>query len=202
METHRLAHAARERWAGLQVGQDIMVVKRSPEGAEVARYPAVLLERGEDDDWVALKARWTYKRVEIDGLIFDPGDDLIEWFSPVLPFNAFAVLSPEGVLRGWYANVTYPAFLEPAADNSTPTLVWHDLYLDLVGLPDATFVVRDEDELAESGLAASDPLLHREIGQAAVELARRFESGDLPFRLLNASNAFQFDRRESQNESV
>jgi hypothetical protein len=161
------------------------------------------VDRAVEGDWVALQALWTYERVEIDGLTFDPGDDLIEWFSPVLPFNAFAVLSPEGVLRGWYANVTYPAFLEPAAaDSPIPTLVWHDLYLDLVGLPDATFVVRDEDELAESGLAASDPLLHREIGQAAVELARRFESGDLPFRLLNASNAFQFDRRESQNESV
>jgi hypothetical protein len=203
MEAHQQNHADLDRWRGLGIGQEVMVVKRSPLGAEAARYPAIVVERVQDDEWVALKARWTYKRVEIDGLIFDPGDDLIEWFSPVQPFNAFAVLSPQGVLRGWYANVTYPAFLEPVQGNDpAPTLVWHDLYLDLVGLPDGTFVVRDEDELEESGLGASDSLLHDEIVTAADELVRRFTSNRLPFRLLRGTTDSSSGPRQSQNESV
>jgi hypothetical protein len=203
METHRHAHETWDLWQDLALGQEITVVKLNPEGNEAARYPAVVVARSPDDNWVALRALWTYQRVEIDGLVFDPGDELIEWFSPRLPFNAFGVLSPAGELRGWYANVTYPAYLKSKPEAGKPlTLVWHDLYLDLVGLPDDTFVTRDEDELAESGLAFRDPALHREILAAADELIRRYTSHELPFRLLNTAASNEFDRRQSQNESV
>ena len=47
-------------------------------------------------------------RLSSMGSRFLPGDRLREWFSPRFPFNAFAVCSPTGQLRGWYANVTYP----------------------------------------------------------------------------------------------
>ncbi len=199
MEAHRQGHDDRERWQSLGIGQEIIVVKRSPNGEEAARYPAVVVARALEDDWLAVQARWTYQRVEIDGLVFCPGDTLIEWFSPRLPFNAFAVLSPDDSLRGWYANVTFPAYLEPENDIGCPlTLVWHDLYLDVVGLPGNTYVVRDEDELAESGLETSDPLLHGAIVAAAEELVRRFTAHDLPFRVLHPTGA----PRQSQNESV
>ena len=188
MEAHRREHEDRDQWQRLDIGREIMVVKRTPEGDEAARYPAVVVGHAQEDDWVAFHAAWTYERVEIDGLVFNPGDDLIEWFSPLLPFNAFAVLSPEGDLRGWYANVTYPAFLEHDRERDRSlTLVWHDLYLDLVGLPDGTFVVRDEDELADSGLADRDPLLHHEIMGACNELVDRFTSGRMPFQLTNST---------------
>ncbi|MDQ2652926.1 MAG: DUF402 domain-containing protein [Chloroflexota bacterium] len=203
MDAHHRAHESRELWQNLEIGQDLSVVKINPDGDEAARYAAVVVARAPEDDWVALRAFWTYPRVEIDGLVFDPGDELIEWFSPWLPFNAFGVLSPEGELRGWYANVTYPAYLESKPDaGSPPTLVWHDLYLDLVGLPDETFVTRDEDELAESGLASSHPGLHREILAAADELIRRYTFRKLPFLLLNTTTNPEFDPRQSQNESV
>jgi uncharacterized protein DUF402 len=188
VETHRRAHEDQARWQGLSVGQEITVIKLDPQGNEAARYPAVVLAYAPEDDWLALKAAWTYKRIELDGLVFTPGDELIEWFSPHLPFNAFAVLSPPGELRGWYANVTYPAYLMVACDEEpTLTLVWHDLYLDLVALPDETYVVRDEDELADSGLESADPPLHAEIVAAAQELVRRFTTRDHPFRLPGAT---------------
>lgn len=203
MESHRLTHEDSAQWRSLAVGREITVIKRSPDGAEAARYPAEIVARAAEDDWLALKALWTYKRVEMDGLTFETGDHLIEWFSPVQPFNAFAVVSPEGLLRGWYANVTYPAYLEPSSEGETsPTLVWHDLYLDLVGLSDGTYVVRDEDELAESGLEASNLRLHAEIVAANDDLVRRFISRQLPFHLVDASAFSQSGRRESQNESV
>jgi hypothetical protein len=201
LEAHRQAHACHELWRRLEPGQELQVVKLNPEGKEAARYQATVVARAAEDGWVALRAEWTYQRVEIDGLIFNSGDELIEWFSPVLPFNAFAVRSPAGEFRGWYANVTYPAYLKQDSGQSL-TLVWHDLYLDLVGLPDETYVTRDEDELADSGLATSNPLLHREILEAADELNRRYTSHELPFLLLDLATTPAADPRQSQNESV
>ena len=203
MERHRLAHMGQHLWQRLQLAQEVQVVKLHPEGHEAARYPAVVVAHAPEDDWVALRAVWTYRRVELDGLVFAPGDDLIEWFSSSRPFNAFAVLSPAAELRGWYANVTYPAYLEPESGAGTSlTLVWHDLYLDLVGLPDATFVLRDEDELEDAGLAASSPDLHREILAAADELIQRFTAQELPFLLPTVASHAVADPRQSQNESV
>lgn len=183
MDKHHLHHENPALWQGLTVGQDITVVKLDPHGTEAARYPGKVVAHDPENAWLALRATWTYKRVEIDGLVFEPGDELIEWFSPLLPFNAFAVLSPTGDLRGWYANVTYPAYLERTDGSDLRTLFWHDLYLDLVGLENGTFTVRDEDELAESGLEASSPHLHAEIVEAGQELVRRFESREMPFFL-------------------
>ena len=70
---------------------------------------------------------------------------------------AFAVFSPQDHFKGWYANVAHPALLDATID--PPVLFWHDLYLDLVGLPDGSFTVRDDDELLASGLADANPEL-------------------------------------------
>ena len=59
----------------------------------------------------------------------------------------------EGDFKGWYANVTHPAHLVPSAD--PPVLIWHDLYVDLVGLPNKTYTIRDDDELEASNLDCS-----------------------------------------------
>jgi predicted RNA-binding protein associated with RNAse of E/G family len=83
------------------------------------------------------------------------------------------------MLRGWYANVTYPALLDPTTD--PPTLTWHDLYLDVVALPDGTTVVRDEDELADSGVATTAPDLHALILAARDELLARRHDHTFPF---------------------
>ncbi len=155
------------------------MVKRAPDGSEVTRYPGIAHERGDIGPWVVVEARWTNRRVDLDGLSFVPGDVLREWFSPIHPFNAFAVYAPDGTLRGWYANVTYPTTLDLT---TTPaTLTWHDLYLDVIVLPDGTTVVRDEDELDEAGLAASEPELHQAILAAKDEILRLVAAGERPF---------------------
>ncbi|MCA9880619.1 MAG: YgaC family protein [Thermomicrobiales bacterium] len=185
MDCHRQQHANADQWERLTPGQRLSVVKLTPEGDEVTRYPATAIGHSASDDWLIVRAVWTHHRIELDGLVFAPGDALIEWFSPVLPFNAFAVLSPADELRGWYANVTFPAYLAPAEEGpGSPTLVWRDLYLDVIGLPDGRSFLCDEDELAASGLATTNPLLHAEIQAAAEDLRRRFRDGSLPFRLV------------------
>lgn len=148
------------------------MVKLAPNGSEAARYPGEVIARVDPESWVVVRATWTLRRIELDGLAFCPGDELREWFSPEQDFNAFSVHAPDGRRRGWYANVTEPARLE--AESTPPLLIWRDLYIDLVGLPDGAFSIHDEDEFAESGLARDDPGLHERILRARDEMARRF----------------------------
>ncbi len=166
-------------WPPLSAGTALTVVKLAPDGSEVTRYAGTVIDAAVRDPWIAVEAWWVKRRVEMNGLAFETGDRLLEFFSPADPFNVFAVFAPQGQLRGWYANVTYPTELDPRTD--PPTLTWHDLYLDVVALPSGSYVVRDEDELAEAGLLAADPSLHAAILAAAAEVLRRFAGRAFPF---------------------
>jgi hypothetical protein len=179
MLSNRPAGHETAAWPVLTVGTELRIVKLSPDGEQVTTYPGWVIDAGQPEPWIAARADWVRKIVEMDGLRFVPGDRLHEFFSPAHPFNLFSVWSPQGVLRGWYANVTHPSRLDTT---STPsTLCWHDLYLDVIGLPDGTCVVRDEDELAESGLESADPALYRLILKTRDDLLSRFKSRAFPF---------------------
>jgi uncharacterized protein len=173
-------------WPNLASGATVDVVKRAPDDAVAATYPATVLDAGAPPPWIALAATWTRREIDLDGLRFTPGDDIVEYFSPIDPFNVFAVFAPHGVLRGWYGNVAYPATLDWS--NGRPRLTWHDLYIDLVMLPDGQLTIRDEDELAASRLATRDPALHAAI------LAARDRMQDLARR-----RAFPFHDRDRPN---
>jgi hypothetical protein len=169
-------------WAALTPGTIVAVAKLTPEGSEAARYSGVVVRRRDPDRWAIVRATWTNRQVDFDGLSFVPGDLLLEWFSPDVPFNAFAIFSPQGIFRGWYANVAYPARLpQGTSDDADPALLWQDLYLDLVGFPDGRWVLRDEDELRVAGLGEADPELLARIETAAAELQRRFIAAEMPF---------------------
>jgi predicted RNA-binding protein associated with RNAse of E/G family len=160
--------ASVEAFRLFQPGSTITVAKWAPDGTEVASYPAAVVATAAPAPWIELVARWTLPRVVVSGLVFEPGDTLHEFFSAEHPFNAFAVFSPEGLFRGWYGNVTYPAFLGATGDETL--LVWHDLYLDVVILPDGSMQLLDDDELAESGLSAAQPAFASAIEQARLDL--------------------------------
>ncbi|MGH2613867.1 MAG: DUF402 domain-containing protein [Thermomicrobiales bacterium] len=138
-----------------------------------------MIARVDPDCWVVVDTTWICRTVALDGLTFSTGDSLHEWFSPQHFFNAFAIYRPDGRFVGWYANVTYPAHLDEAS--VPPVLSWHDLYVDLVGLPDGSFTIRDDDELLASGLRERDPALYERIVQAREELIARFTQGRPPF---------------------
>jgi len=150
--------------AALTPGSVVTVVKRAPDGTEAACYLAILAQIDAPTPWVELVAEWTLPRVDIAGLIFETGDILREFYSAEHPFNAFAVFSPQGTFRGWYGNVTYPAFMDVVEGEQV--LVWHDLYLDAVILADGTMHLLDDDELAESPIPATDPAFAAAIVQA------------------------------------
>jgi hypothetical protein len=166
-------------WPRLAAGSPLTLVKLAPDGSETTRYPGTVIAAGAPPPWLAVRAHWIRRPVELDGLRFEPGDTLHEFFSPRHWFNVFSVFAPDGELRGWYANVTYPARLDPTTEPST--LSWHDLYLDVVGLPDGQLVVRDEDELAAAGVAARDPALATAIAAARDELVGRLRRRAFPF---------------------
>lgn len=151
--------------ARLEPGSELVVAKRAPSGIETTRYPATVAATRARQPWIEVVATWDHGRIEVAGLAFEPGDTLREFFSAEHPYNAFAVFSPQGKLRGWYGNVTYPAFVDTVAGQDL--LVWHDLFLDVVILPDGTMHLLDDDELAASAIPADQDFA------AAIEQARR-----------------------------
>ncbi len=176
----RVDPVTEEHWAGLTPGLAVMALKLAPDGSPRARYRGTIIAITEHEQWVEIEARWTHAPVTVGGLRFAPGDTLREFYSSVLPFNVFAVHDPSGALRGWYANVTHPTRVD--VSEPVPLLIWQDLYLDLVAFPDGSFVSMDDDELAASGLARTDPVLCRRIIAARDELVRRFQARRFPFR--------------------
>jgi predicted RNA-binding protein associated with RNAse of E/G family len=179
MSSPTLSRATQPPWPAIPLGTTLRIVKLAPDGEEVTNYPGVVVDAGDLPPWIALRATWVSREHNLDGLRFVPGDTLHEFFSPAHWFNLFSVFAPDGTLRGWYANVTYPSRLDTATDPFA--LFWHDLYVDIVALPDGTVVIRDEDELDEAGLLTTDPVLHAEILAARDELLRRAQARTFPF---------------------
>lgn len=168
-------------WLSFPPGTQLTIVKLAPDGSETTRYEGHIVAESVPAPWLALGATWVRDPVHLDGLDFVPGDTLLEYFSPAHWFNVFAVYAPDGVHRGWYGNVTYPATLDPRTD--PPTLTWHDLFIDIILLPTGELTVRDEDELETdaSGVIRADPKLHGTILETRAELIRRAQARLFPF---------------------
>ncbi|MGD9712911.1 MAG: DUF402 domain-containing protein [Thermomicrobiales bacterium] len=163
-------------WADIPFDTEIDIAKLAPDGREVTRYPGRVIA-SPDPVWLVAEAMWTRPEMEIEGLRFVRGDRLIESFSHQFPFNAFCVIDPNAAVRGWYANVTWPSWIDL---EGKPVLYWHDLYIDLIGRPSGDFTIMDEDELAD---ASVDPVVRAMIDEARDELVRRFRLREMPFRI-------------------
>ncbi len=163
----------------LRPGDPVTVIKRHADGHEATRYPGTVVANGIVGDWVVIEAWWTVGRIVSGGLVFEVGDRLLEWFSPTRWFNVFHVYAPDGISRGWYANVTRPTQFESGGD--APLVIWPDLYLDLIAPEESAPTIYDADELDASGLAQSDPVLHARILTAMDELRALAEEHTGPF---------------------
>lgn len=157
----------------------VRIVKLRPDGSEATSYQGIELPGPFPEDWRGFRAEWTIGTVRTGGLVFEIGDYLHEYFSPTAWFDAFALFAPDGALKGWYGNVTFPTTFEPGPDGET--VVWHDLYVDLIGFPDGQFLILDEDELQASELMKSEPDLVTLILSARDTMIARFQGRDFPF---------------------
>ncbi|GHB42165.1 hypothetical protein GCM10010306_039750 [Streptomyces umbrinus] len=148
---------------------DIVLVKA---GRTKIRYPAELLH--DDGTHVTVRAPWAGAGVRDFGFVrFEPGDVFTEHYWRDRWYAVKEVRGPEGVLKGWYCDITRPASV------SGGELVVEDLDLDLWRSADGTAVLRlDEDEFAESGLETTDPQAAAAARSALDELELRAREGD------------------------
>ena len=142
---------------------DVVLVKA---GRTKIRYGAELL--GDDGTRVVVRAPWAGDGVRDFGFVrFEKGDVFTEYYWRDRWYAVKEVRDAEGTLKGWYCDIARPATL------SGTELVVEDLDLDLWHSADGTAVLRlDEDEFAESGLAATDP----EAAAAAVAALDELET--------------------------
>ncbi|MFD6419951.1 DUF402 domain-containing protein [Streptomyces sp. NPDC060194] len=158
---------------------DVVLVKA---GRTKVRYPAALV----DDDGVRITVRadWAGNGdgdgVRDFGFVrFERGDVFTETFWRDRWYAVKEVRSADGVLKGWYCDVTRPAV------RTGGELVVEDLDLDLWVSADGSLVLRlDEDEFAASGLAERDPEAARQAGSALDELEHLAQAGKLTDLLL------------------
>ncbi|MEU5777474.1 DUF402 domain-containing protein [Streptomyces venezuelae] len=120
-------------------------------GRTKIRYPAELLD--DDGNHLTVRASWAAPGVRDFGFVrFEPGDVFVEHYWRDRWYAIKEVYAADGTLKGWYCDVTRPAVRDGAV------LTVEDLDLDLWVSPDRGTVLRlDEDEFAQSGLAAADP---------------------------------------------
>lgn len=154
-------------------GTQLTAIKLREDGSEAARWPVEVIEG--QPGWVVVKTAWQGGHLDLGYAVWENGDIFYEYYAVGEPYNAFAVLSPEGMFKGWYCNVSFPCLIEG------DTLSWQDLYLDVVFLPDGQVLVLDEDELADSGLETRQPETYRMILSARDRLTAMIDERAYPF---------------------
>ncbi|HWQ11167.1 MAG TPA: DUF402 domain-containing protein [Roseiflexaceae bacterium] len=126
--------------------------------------------------YALVRARWERERLDLGYVTFERGDVFLEHYYADRWYNVFELRSADGILKGWYCNVTRPAAISAAM------IVSEDLALDLFVPPGRQGLLRlDEDEFEALGLAAADPAAYAAARAALAELERLACAGAAPF---------------------
>ena len=156
----------------LQAGSPIHVRKLRPDGSQAFAWDGIVLRC--DEIGIVLRAKFNVDLVDLGFTTFRRGDEFVEFYYWDRCFNVFQISSPDGTLKGWYANVGLPAELNAASRE----LRYVDLELDVWTHPNGEFLILDQDEF--------DMVLteHIELADAAergrAALLVLVESGHLP----------------------
>lgn len=155
------------------IGTTVQVVKLEPNGQPRTRYDGSVI--ASPVGWIAVRAVWPHGPMDLGYMEFRDGDYLDEYFALEQPFNAMALFREDDSFVAWYCNITHPTRIVDGE------IHWHDLFVDVVVYPDGSTLVRDEDELEESGLERTDPELHQLILNARDELLDMASNRAYPF---------------------
>ncbi|MFJ3912470.1 DUF402 domain-containing protein [Streptomyces vinaceus] len=149
---------------------DELTVTLTKAGRTKIRYPAALV--ADTGDRISVRAPWAADGVRDFGFVrFEPGDVFTEHFWRTRWYAVKEVRTGEGVLKGWYCDITRPAVVRGG------DVLVEDLDLDLWVSADGESVLRlDEDEFAASGLARSDPDAAAEAVRALDALAAQAQA--------------------------
>ena len=113
--------------------------------------------------------------MDLGYVVFASGDHFFEHYYSARWYNIFEVRSAEGVLKGWYCNITRPACFEGDMVTS------EDLELDLFVAPDRKQLLRlDLDEFAALELHMREPKAYDAAIQALHELEEMARTGAPP----------------------
>jgi protein associated with RNAse G/E len=156
----------------LAAGTPVHVRKLKPGGALDYAWDGVVLRC--DASGIVLRAEFNVDLVERDFATFRRGDVFIEFYYWNRSYNVFQVSTPDGTLKGWYANVGLPAELTEQPDE----LQYVDLALDVWAEPGGEFVVLDQDEFDE--LLAKHPDLAETAERGRAGLLALASEGRLP----------------------
>jgi len=156
----------------LDNGSPIHVRKLHPDGSEVFAWDGVVLRC--DEAGIVLRAEFNVDVVELGYTTFRRGDVFVEFYYWDRAYNIFQISSPDGELKGWYANLGLPAVL----DASNGELRYVDLELDVWVRPDGGYQVLDEDDLER--LLTQRPDLTAVAARGRAEMLALADGGQLP----------------------
>jgi hypothetical protein len=143
---------------------DITVLKRDLAGEVTWQYEGRVLER--EMNCVVLEAFFNRDDLPFMGTVLKRGDRFLETFYSDRWYNVFKIYDrDDGVFKGWYCNVGYPAVIEK------DTVSYIDLALDLWVAADGAQTVLDEDEFL--GLSI-DVATRAQAVKALEELKQKF----------------------------
>jgi hypothetical protein len=129
--------------------EEIVIIKRNPQGQEVFRYEGLVKQR--QPGVVLVEAYFNRDDLWVNGITLKKHDRFVEAYYTDRWYNILEVYDrDDGRLKFWYCNVSYPAVIEDGA------VSFRDLALDLLVFPDGRQVVLDEDEYARLSLSAED----------------------------------------------
>lgn len=134
---------------------EVVVIKLDVQRKERWRYSGQILKQ--EPGMVLLEAYFNRDDADFHGMPFKRGDRFLEVYFADRWYNIFEIYDrDDGLLKGWYCNVTRPAVFEAGV------VRYVDLALDLLVFADGRQLVLDEDEFAEL-----------EIGDAERQRARQ-----------------------------
>lgn len=152
------------------MSERVLVLKLNPQGEEMWRYEGDVLER--TSDTLTLEALFDRDDRPFMDTTLKRGDRFVETYYSARWYNIFAIYDrDDGVLKGWYCNITKPATWTDSR------VEYMDLFLDLWVSADGTQTVLDEDEFAAADL--SDDLRHA-ARQGLAELQDWFQNQKSP----------------------
>ena len=139
-------------------------------GTEIT-YRGELLLR--EPNYLLIHARWEQEALDLGYVTFGTGDHFYEHYYTDKWFNIFEIRSEQGVLKGWYCNITKPAWVE------RPTIYSEDLELDLFVSADRTHIITlDEKEFEARGF---DQTTRDAALKGLGELKKMARAGAAPF---------------------
>ena len=128
------------------------------------------------DQLIVLEAYFNRDRRDLGYVVFERGDLFIEFYFLDRWYNVFQIYSAEGLLKGWYCNITKPAVLHERELHFT------DLALDLFAYPDGTSLPLDVEEFEDHARRLYQPEDTALARAAFDELERLHREQALPTR--------------------